>query len=111
MTAMTSSKLSLNQETNIKTNSLELNLKRNLIKDITKNLQMDEVNIEIPSLCESMKSDKETCKNSVIISQVTSFYLVNKFSIQKNKCFLRRSKCKKLFQVFSTMFQLMVLNL
>ena len=77
MTAMTSSKLSLNQEANIKTNSLELNLKRNLIKDITKNLQMEEVNIKIPSLCESMKSDKETCKISVIISQVNSFFLVN----------------------------------
>ena len=69
-----SSKLSLNQESLIKTESIELNFKKSKATDFNKsNLIMSEGNIKMPPLCEPLYAAE--CDNLVLTSQVSIFFL------------------------------------
>lgn len=68
MATFTSPKLSLNQETIIKTSFLQINLKKNKINDLNGNFQINNAEIEAPSLCASISND---CSNLIATSQVS----------------------------------------
>ena len=72
---MTASKLSLNDENNVKTKSMEMNFKRSKASDFDKDIKMSEGAISVPPLCESMGLTGDSCTNLKVTSQVNHYLL------------------------------------
>ena len=70
---MTSSKLSLNQETAMKSKSMEQTFKRSKASDFGETVQMTEGAISVPPLCQSMGLTGDACANLKVTSQVSLF--------------------------------------
>lgn len=68
---MTSSKLSLNQDLQTKTNVMELNFKKSLLNDFnTNSVKSSEGEVKIPNLCNSLNLNNVECSNQIVTSQV-----------------------------------------
>ena len=70
---MTSSKLSLNQGSQTKTKSMELNFQRSKASDIG-HINMSEGGIQVPPLCEIMGLTGDDCSNLKMTSQVIYYH-------------------------------------
>lgn len=66
---MTASKLSLNEDSQIKTKSMEMGFKRSKATDFG-DIKMSEGAITLPPLCESMGLTGDACSNLKVTSQV-----------------------------------------
>lgn len=67
---MTASKLSLNEDSQIKTKSMEMGFKRSKASDFGNDIKMTEGAIALPPLCESMGLTGDACSNLKVTSQV-----------------------------------------
>lgn len=69
---MTLGKLSLNQDIQSKTSSMEMNFKKSKTSDFDTNIKSVEGEIKIPNLCQSLKLNDVECSTRVLMSQVLS---------------------------------------
>jgi len=69
---MTSSHLSLNQNSSLKTGSMELNFLRSKASSFGDSLAVSEGNIKMPNLCHSVGAQGDDCENLKMTSQVFS---------------------------------------
>lgn len=67
---MTSSHLSLNENTTIKTGSMEMSFKRSKATDFSEDFPVSEGKIKMPPLCESMGLQGDDCTNLKLTAQV-----------------------------------------
>ena len=67
---MTASKLSLNQDSQIKTKSMELNFKKSKATDFDSNVKMSDGAIQLPPLCETIGLGSSSCEDVKLTSQV-----------------------------------------
>lgn len=67
---MTSALLSLNDNTTIKTDAMELNFMRSKASDFNDNLPVSDGKIQMPSICDSMGVKGDDCTNLKLTSQV-----------------------------------------
>lgn len=74
---MTSSHLSINENTTIKTDSMELSFKRSKATDFEDNIPVSEGKIQMPPLCASMGLQGDGCENLKLTSQVIKKEIYN----------------------------------
>lgn len=67
---ISSTHLSVGQETQIKTNSIHLNFKRSSGETLNRNMTTDQGEIKTPSLCDNILSGSDSCSTKIITQQV-----------------------------------------
>jgi len=71
LTTMISQHLSVGQESNIKTASIEVNFKRTNASDLNTQLNLDGNDIKMPSVCDILKTPTDSnCEGKVVTQQV-----------------------------------------
>lgn len=73
--SMTAYKLSLGQDSTIKTSSMELNFQRSKASNFSNNVAISQGQIQMPNLCEATGAQDSDCRNLVLTTQVYLFIL------------------------------------